>query len=821
MTNLGRELRRAGRTLLHRPLTAVLMVGTLALGIAANVVLFAYVSRLLWEGLDAPEPERVFRLQGASAKEPDLGLSYPDWQDYRRALHSSDKPPLEELTVARVFSSALATPGGDSRFEWGWLVGGDYFSLLGKAPYLGRWLSLEDDSAEAPRAVVISYRLWQRRFAGDRQVIGRSVLLDGQFSYTVVGVAPPGFAATGLPLGIYLPFAHWQDVARGLSERSVTLGNVYGRLAPGASRAGAAAFLAGVARGLDQQAPLAEPRLIRLVSQDEDAGTDRSLTLHAALVSTVVALVLLLASANAGTLMLARALERQRELAVAAALGAGRWSLVRSLLSEVALVATLAGLLGTALGWLGIQLLEPALHSVPVGRGNFGEEVIALRFDDRVAFFALAATMMTAVLLSLPPLATASARKLLPSLRSAAGVLAAGARSRLASFLVVLQTALATLLLTGALLLTTSLVELRRVDPGFDTHSLYLASFYLAGQPGPGANATAEAWSRCVDDLVQRVRILPGVRSTGLVAQPPLYGGAFGDQLLLPGNTEPIEVNGAAIGPGYLETLGAALVAGRTFGPEDRADSERVAVVNRRFAEKFFPRGALGQTLTVVGGPRPDDRGPYRIVGVVADTRYLDLRSPIGPLAYYSWTQRPWKRASLLVRASGNSAALVHALDEAMAASTQGLATVEVAPLDENLERALLAEQLNAQVSGWIGLFGLILASAGTASVVAHSVARRSREIALRMALGSNPSQALNLVLGEAARLVLRGLLLGLAGALAAGRLLQSQLFGIRAHEPWALATVAAALAAAALLSAYGPAQRAARIEPARLLSRE
>ncbi len=812
LQGLAPDFRAVVRSLGRSPAQTAMMVATLALGLGANLTLFAYVSVMVWDQVEVPRPDEVFHLRSGDEQDPESHPTLADWRSFQGA-----EAPLAQRAAGRIFSTA-ASSGERTWFEWGWMVSGDYFAMLGKKPRLGRWLEPADETGGAPPVVVISDRFWARHFDRDPEVLGRQLVLDAATSFTIVGVAPAGFQAFGLPFALYVPLEHGLPLVHvDLSEAPLSLAMV--RLAAGANREQAAGVLAAVGAGLDAERPRERPRRVALTPVGSYGGDD-SFALRALLLLGVVVLFLLLASANAANLLLARTLGRRQELAVLGALGASQGRLATRLGLEVILIMGLATAIGLAIGALGVKNLETLLRVVPAGFGNWAEEASFQFTNARTFLFADGATLLSALLFGLAPLGSALSRSPASALRDGSGGL--GGRGRLRNALVALQVGLGVVLVSGAALLAGTLASLGRVDPGFEVDDLWIAGIYQADPVGVAATEVRPRRAERLEELAERLRQLPGVTSVGTVARPPLFGGAFAEQVLLPGAAESIRVDGNLAGVGYFETLGVSLLSGRGFEAGDRLGSTPVVLVNRKFAETHFPAGALGQSLSVVGGQRVNERGAYQVVGVVADSHYQDVRTEPGPQLIFAAAQRPWNRFSLAIRfAAGSGNAPRATLSELLTQQGPDLALADLTPLAESVDKALFEERLNARVLVTVAILGLLLAVAGTYSVTSHSVGRRGRELALRMALGADRGDNESLVVREAGRWVGLGVVAGLGGALALGKLLQSLLFGVSAFEPWALATAVTVLGAAGLLAAWVPARRAARLDPAVMLKRE
>ena len=817
MIELFRDARRAALGLAREPGLTATVVLTLALGIGANTTLFTYLSALLWPTVDAPEPEELVHARQGGPESGTPFFSYDDWLAYRDRARG-----FESLAALHTFGASVVHDE-QSHYAWGFLVGGDYFSLFGKPPLHGRWLGPEDDRPGAPRVAVVGYPFWRRQLGADPGVVGETLWLDGRHPYTVVGVAPRGFQGQGLAMAVYLPLAHWRDAVHGLDDPERAAIDLLGRLADGVSREAAADALAGIARGLDESRPLTSPGAFpRAVRLDPMAGPEAQrsdpMTGRAKALMAVVALFLLLAAANAANLLLARGLARRRDLAVRAALGAGRWVLARRLALESLFVAVAAGALGAALGYAGIRQLESLVRVVPVGYGDWGEGSTVFAFDGRTLAFSFAAALVAALLAGAPPILELLRRDLVAPLR--AGAAASGGRSGPRRALVVVQVALAAALLAGAGLLVRSLLAIQKEEVGYRIAGVHLLSLYFPDETG-----TTEDRLRRFDELLEQIRGLPGVAGAGLTARPPLFGGSYGEVLEVADRGEQQAFHINLVDSAYLETLGVPILEGRGLDRRDRRGAPGAAVVNRTLAESVWPgESALGKAFVLPSSSRPEERGQrFEVVGVVADHRYGGIGDPPDSLVYFPLAQRPRDRVTVFLRAEAPaaSAALGPALRDLLRREHPGLSIIDLVPLEEQVRRSLFEQRLQTAVAATVGLLGLALAALGLAGLMSFAVRRRRREIGVRMAVGASSADAVALVLREAGGLVAAGLALGLLAALAVGRLLAGMLFGVAPHDLGSLAAVAAILGAAGLAAAWLPARSAARVDPATVLRSE
>lgn len=811
MTELLREARRAALGLAREPGLTATVVVTLALGIGANTALFTYLCALIWPTVDAPDSEELVFVRHSDEEGETRPLSYDDWLAYHEGAEG-----FESLAALHSFGASVVY--GDTRHHaWGYLVGGDYFSLFDKVPLHGRWLTAEDDRPGASRVAVLGHHFWRRHLGADPGVVGETLWLDGRHPYTVVGISPRGFQGQGLAMAVYLPMARWRDAVHGLDDPNRATIDVLGRLAEGVGREAAADSLSGIARGLDETAPLASPRDIQVEAMaGREAAWDDPMTGRAQALMGVVGLFLLLAAVNVANLLLARGLARRRGLAVRAALGAGRWTLARTFGLESLFLSTGAGVLGAALGYAAVLRLETLVKVAPVGYGDWGEGSTVFAFDGRMLAFSFAAALFATCLASAAPIAEVLSRDLVAPLRSQAAGSAGRSGPRRA--LVVVQVALAAALLAGAGLLGRSLLATQHEDVGYPIGGAHLLALYFPDEPGSAEERLLE-----YDALLDEIRALPGVTAAALTARPPLFGGSFGERLRVADRGEEMGSHTNLVGPDYLETLGVAIVEGRGLERRDRRGAPGAVVVNRTLAEAVWPgTSAVGKAFILPSSSRPEEQGQrFEVVGVVADHRYGRVSSPPGPLVYFPLAQRPRDRVTVLLRASAPAEALGPAVRELVHRKHPGLSVIDLLPLEEQVRRSLFEERLHTSVAAVVGLLGLVFAALGLGSLMAFAVRRRRKEIGVRMAVGAAPGDAVALVLGQAAKLIAAGLVLGVLAALALGRLLAGMLYGVEPHDPASLAVVVTILSAAGLAAAWLPARSAARVDPAAVLRSE
>lgn len=811
MNNLLLEARLTLRGLTRQPGFALTVIVTLAVGIGANLAFFGYASYFIAPTIEAPEPGSIVAVHTGTREEPDGANSYLDWQDFR----SGGARTFAQLPAYQVFGATLVAKE-QTLHAWGTGVSGDYFSLFGRPAHLGRLIGAGDDRPGAERVLVLNYFFWRNRFGGDPAVLGRTVALEGQKTYRIVGVAAEGFQGDGLATSVYIPLATADGLLRGLEERSSRRLMVLGRLRPGVSLDSARATLAALAHGLDEAHAEAEPRRITakpITEPDPSVLADPTARAAKGLL-IAVGLLQLLACANVTNLVLARTIAKRREMAIHAALGAGRLRIGRRLVLESLALALVGGLLGLALARGITRVIEHyLLQGVPVGLGDFSSGSSLIADPRRMAWFFAALCLGTALLVSLAPLAQAMRKDLAGSLKSHGEGDGGSRRFEFRSLLVIAQVALSVVLLLAAGLLVRTHFEVRRQDLGFDPARLTLVTLHIPTLRGTDNTKGLALYQ----DILRQVQALPAVQSAGFAWRVPLSITSSTEPVSLPGADEKVPVSLNVVSPELFATLGVRLVSGRGFSNADRPEGAGVALINQTAARKFFPNGQpLGQRIRVAADDVPG--GQVEVVGVVADSRFGRLTEPIRPLLYYPYAQRFKQRMTLIVRAN---APLERELAELLRRSFPDVAVIDFQPMSEQVRRAAADQKMNADLASGFGLFGLGLAALGIVSVLSFTVNRSGRAIGIRMALGASHRDVMLWVLAGAGRWVAAGLGLGLAASWALSRLLEGLLYGVRARDPVIALGVVALLGSVAFVAALLPAQRAARIEPVRALKEE
>jgi len=829
------DLRYGLRTLRRSPVFAAVAVLSLALGIGANTSIFSLMSQVMFRMLPVAEPERlvVFHAEGeregsSSKDSQEAVFSYPMYRDLR------DRSEVFEGVMARSSAAVSLMYGGQTDRARGEIVSGNFFEVLGVRAALGRVFTADDDRVPGGHPVVVlGYGYWKRRFGGNPALVNQSVTVNGH-PMVVIGVAPAGFhgvLSSNTP-DVLLPVMMKREATpnwNSFDARQDRWLNIFGRLKPGVSMKRAEAALQGLYRAASEEdlARMSHP----LSGHDRDEYLSQKLELRPAAqginslradwenpllaLMAMVGLVLLIACANVANLMLARATGRQKEIAIRLAIGAARAAIARQLVLESLLIAMAGGLVGLIVtSWTTAALLGFLPDGATGGWLNAS-------LDWRTFCFCAALTIGTGILFGLAPALASTRPNVAPALMEQSGSAGArGAQVWLRKVFIVAQVAVSVVLLVGAGLFGRSLFNLMTENPGFQTRNL------LRFSVDPSLNGydlvRGQAFYR---ELQKRLAMLPGVRSVGGASLGPFGNGRRAGNITLEGyRVKEDEYTGAsqdALTPDYVRTMGIPLVAGREFSPRDGAGAQKVALVNEAFAKRYSRAGRLlGKHFGFGGGH--ETKLEWEIVGIVRDIKYGNLREQADPFVYVPTTQQDHlERMTFFVRAANDENKLgpeVRALVQNMDANLPvfGMSLMEV-----RLADSIYRDRLIAILASAFGALATLLAAIGLYGVVAFNVTRRTAEMGLRMALGALPTDVVAMVMKEAGLLVAIGGLIGLGAAVALSRLIESQLFGMKANDPFVFSAAAMVLALAGGLAGYIPARRASRIDPIRALRYE
>ncbi|HEX5435575.1 MAG TPA: ABC transporter permease [Gemmatimonadaceae bacterium] len=823
MSSLLHDLRYALRMMRRSPSFTLIAVLCLALGIGATSTIFGIVDALFFRPpVGVGDPGAIVRPYIArrtgnitTGPEGSTRTSYPEYLDLRDNTRS--------LSGVAAFMNVSLTIGQGTSTEHadGLLVSGNYFTVLQARPALGRFFVPEEDEGPgSPPAVIVSHAYWQRHFGGDPSAVGKTIRIDGH-AFPVVGVAQAGFHGIDLEgVDVWIPVSQSGNVGNGtffFTNRYAIEIQMVGRLKPGMSRERAQAELQGIIRHVASQQDTSSgmrldpnPTLTlgpiltaRGPTLSEQAKIARWLALAAAL-------VLAIACANVANLLLARAAARRKEIALRLSVGASRWRLMRQLLTESLVLATLGTIGGLVLAIWGTRLVPtvglPPLHFFAQGR---------------VLVFAVAAAVVCGVLFGLAPALGASRTELAAAIKEGARE-GMDRRSTLRSSLLVAQVALATVLLMGAGLFVHSLRNVQAVNLGFDAGHLVRADLDLGSVGFPDSAATP-----FFNRALERVRAVPGVVAATLASNTPFSGGLYSSGYTIPGRPTPSkreqgdagqDMNSSAltynVGPEYFSTIGTPMRQGRDFTANDRKGSALVAIVNETFAKKEWPgESPLGKCLDLGSKDKPEC---HTVVGVAADSKYSTIEeSPreafFVPLAQDSYGRQP---NSILIRTRGNPSAVIPSVRHTLQEMGSNLPYPELKTFSDIMRPQLQPRRLGAAMFGVFGLLALVLAAIGLYGVVSYAVEQRTHEVGIRMALGAQARDVLSLVMRQGAVLTVVGLAIGVAGALAAARLIAHLLFGVSATDPVTFIGVVVLLAAVALVASWMPARRATKVDP-------
>ena len=833
MTSILADLRLAVRGLRRSPLFAIVAILSLALGIGANTAIFTLIDQMLLRKLPVAEPERLVMLyQQGSHNGSNMGIrmhSYPLYQDLQQKAE-----PLQEVLCRRLVPASVSVDNQTERVD-AEMVSGNFFTMLGVKPALGRVFSSEEDDRiyRGHPVVVLGYDYWVNRFARDPGVVGKTIRVNN-YPMTIVGVSARGFAGLDpaqapqirvpiLMKPVMVPDWDWVH----FDDRRARWVQVFGRLKPGYTLASAAAPLQGLfmqVRNYEMTLPAAKDwsqysrdrfmqgKLLVEAAAMGYSGLRNDFSTALMVLMCMVGLVLLIACANVANLLIARAFARQREIAVRLSLGASRGRLVQQLLVESLALSFAGAVMGV---FLSVVLTRSLLSLVPSGSSPI---LISARPDLRILAFTLILTSLTGVIFGLVPALRASRVDLWETLKVTVGSITGGSGSLfLRKGLVTAQVALSFLLLFGAGLFVRSLQNLQKTDTGVALDNLvaFQLSPALSDYDTPRAMALYQ-------QLQERLRSSPGVKSAAFAAVPILSGDEWDSSTSVeghrPADGEDMQAFMNALSPGYFETMQIPILEGRDFKIGDAKDNSKVAIVNRRFAEHFFKGGsAVGKHLGRGVGPKTTM--DVEIIGVVADSLYEGPREGI--------------RRQVFVPNWGKNSAVFYVRTRNASASAYGLIRNEVKQLDSampvyglktlesQLDETLLTDRLIALLSAGFGVLATLLASIGLYGVMAFAVARRRKELGIRLALGAQPWFVIWLVMREVLLLLSIGLGVGLPAALALGRYVSSQLYGIEGHDPGVAITTIVLLAVVSAAAGLIPAHRASRIDPILALRHE
>ncbi len=831
MANLGQDLVFGIRMLLARPGFTIVAVLSLALGIGANTTIFSLINSSLLADLPYREPTRLVAvwtsfLDRPAARSGVTGANYLAWKEQARSFTA--------MGAAFGFPSNIGTAedGAPAERIEGWHFTASMWDVLGVSPILGRVFTPQEDRDGSPAAVVVlSYDFWQRRFGGDPQIVGKTARLDG-IETDIIGVMPEGFDFRSTETDIFAPAGFTpQQLNSAASFLAVSA-----RLRPDVTIPQAETEMRAISQGLVAQFP---DRNKNLTTAVEDLRTSIYDDLQRPLLvlQGTVGFVLLIACANIAGLLLARAASRRTEMAVRSALGAGRWRVVRQLLTENVLLAIVGGLVGCALAGAGLRMLVAALPPDVIGLTDAS-------IDVRVLVATAVLSIITGVLFGLAPAMQTSKVDLAAALKEAGrDGMVTGSAQRFRSALVTVQIGLALMLLIGAGLMTNSLLKMLNKELGADPENLLTFEFRFPQNElmrpvdryrGVGLWEIFPVTGLTFDRVWERIQVIPGVRSAAGISRPPLSGGAMGMQFFVDGKPRPESGRGqsaafSALTPRYFETMKIQILRGRDFSRTDTATAPLVMIINKTMADRFWEgKDPIGQSITLDFVPNEQ---PRMIVGVVADSLLSRFQRQPTPVMYVPhlqlqnrWQGPAWDyRAmmSFVMRSDGEPMALAPSVRSAVAEIDRSKPAGNIRTVEQNLGEQSRGMELYATLLAIFGIAAGLLAALGIYGVMAYTVAQRTREIGIRMALGAGGARVMKLVTVRALVLIVIGLAIGLGGAMALTRVLASELYEVSPTDPLTFTLVTIGVAIVALVACLIPTRRAMSVEPVKALRAE
>ena len=827
MTAFLQDLRYSVRTLRKSPLFTTVAVISLALGIGANTAIFTLIHQIVLQLLPVRNPEQLVLLTGRGnhygSNTGGNAISYPMYQDFR------DRNQVFQGMFCKYGISGSLTVDGRTELVSAELVSGNYFPVLGVGAAVGRVFNASDDLTQSGHPLaVLSYGFWKTRFNSDPGMVGRRIVLNG-YPLTIIGVSRDGFdgVESGYSPQIRVPMMMKKEMTPmdpfyTLNERRGRFVQAFGRLKPGLTieqaKAGLQPLFHQILQMEVQDKAFAEATSLtkqRFLSMWMDvlpaskgrSSLRRQFTNPLYALMAIVGVVLLIACTNVANLLIARATSRQKEIALRLALGGSRWRLIRQLLCESVLLALAGGAAGIALAvWMNRTLLS----FLPAGTLRL---TVSPAPDFNALGFTLAIALLTGLLFGLAPALQTTRPELAGTLKDQAGAVIGGSAVTLRKALVVAQVALSLLLLVGAGLFLQSLRNLRGLNPGFQTSGL------LTFTVNPTLNAyPAEQSRQFYRQLLERLQNLPGVTSAALSIMTVLDDNEWDSSVTVEGYTakqnEFVDPHMQFASPGYFATLRIPILLGRDFRPSDDQGANNVGIINERFAKKYFAgQSPIGRHVGM--GMNPGTKLDIEIIGVVQDTRYESLRQEIPYELYRPYRQMGFTLGmSAYVRTQADPSNYFGALREAVRQVDSTVPVSDLRTLEQQVDKSLLTERLLATLSAVFGLLATLLAAIGLYGVMAYVVARRTREIGIRMALGAAAGKVVWLVMREVLILAGIGAAIGTPAAFALSRLIGAQLFGIKPTDALTLASAAIGIAVVAALSGYLPARRATRIDP-------
>ena len=800
LTDLLHDLRYAARMQRKNPAFTLIAVIALALGIGANTAIFSVVNTILLRPLPYKDPERLVMVweddtKGGYPRDTPAAANYADWRDQNQVF--------EGMAAIADESFNLTGAGEPERLE-GRRVSANLFPLLGVEPQLGRVFVAAEDQPGSQRVALLSYRLWQRRFGGDPNIVGQSLTLNGE-NHVVIGVMPARFQFPSIDDEVWVPIAL---TAQEAANRNRHYLQVLARIKPGVTLSQAQTEMTTIATRLQQQYPQSNADLGAAVTSLHEhlVGDIRPALL---VLLGAVGLVLLIACANVANLLLARAAVRQKEIAVRVALGARRLRLVRQFLTESVLLSTVGGIVGLAIAYGGLIVLK---SFIPENISQARE----ISIDYKVLGFTLFVSVATGIIFGLAPAIQAVRFNQIETLKEGGRDAATGGSGkRLRSLLVTAEVAISLVLLIGAGLLINSFFRLRNVDPGFRADNLLTMKIVLP-EPKYAEFARREAF---YTDVVQRVQALAGVRSAAVTTNLPLYRQGNSITIRIEGRPEPppgqeLVVVTRVVSPGYFDTMTIPLISGRKLTDQDTADAPNAIVISETMARRFWPNeDAVGKRISA--GRVRSDADWIQVVGVVKDVRQFELNAEPRPQMYLSYRQGGFfAPRDLVVKTDVDPTSMAATVRRAVWEIDKDQPVSNIQTMDQILADSIARQRFSMLLLAIFAVVALVLAGVGIYGVRSYSVAQRTHEIGIRMALGAQTPAVLKLAVGYGMKLVIAGIVIGLIAAFALTRVMATLLFGVTATDPTTFTLISLILVFVAAIASYIPARRATKVDP-------
>lgn len=812
MEKLLQDVRFGFRMMRKRPAVVALIVITLALGIGVNAATFNLVNAVLARPLPVEKPEDLVVIYTQKQKVEGLSnVSYPDYVDYR-----DQNQVFSGLAAYSALPLNLST-GDENERVWGEIVTGNYFEMLGIRAALGRTLTPDDDKTPGAHPVtVLSYNFWQQRFQADPNITGKTISLNGQ-TYSVIGVAPKEFHGVfyvGFNPMLWVPMMQQKQTSPAsenmLTERDNHWLKVMGRLKPGVSVEQAKLAMGTLAQQLAEQYPKTNENITTALFREQDARPEPeaagALSLAAAIFMGLVGLVFVIACVNVANMLLAQSSARRKEISVRLSLGASRWRLIRQLLTESMILALLSGAVS-----LGLAVLAARL----IGAIKLPTDIpfqFDLSLDRRVLIFTVVISLVAGLLFGLLPALRLTKINLAQVLNTEGSRGTSGAgKGRLRNMLVIAQVAVSMVVLITAGLFVRSMQGVQHINPGFEVNNRLLVSF------DPSLQGYDEAKGRALyRQLLDEVRGLPQVTSATIVSPPPLDFISNSADVRIEGSdappdAKPVAVLRSIVGSRYFETVNTRLVQGRDFAESDTPESPKVVIINETMAKRFWPdQNAVGKRVLL-----DESKDPVEVIGIAQDGKYRTIGESPRPYLYLPFNQNyASEYLTLVVHTSGDPKNLIAPVRNQFKNFDRLLPIFDIKTMDEHMSRSLLSAHMSAAFTGIFGILALILALTGLYGVIWYSVTLRRKEMGIRLALGAQRSDVFKLVLKQGLRMASIGILLGLLGAYAVGRLLSSLLYGISPTDVITFVSVPLIFLFCAVLASYSPARKAANTEP-------